>query len=228
MIEAAEKKTLSADRTNLGRRYSFGEELVNSISHGLGAGLSIAALVLLIVRAVFHAPEGQTAACVVGFTLFGTSLIILYLMSTLYHSMLPQRARRVFKILDHSAIYILIAGTYSAFCLSVLLGPVGWTLFGLIWGLAMIGVTMDAVFDCRLKWVSLPLYLFMGWLVVGAYRPLTAAMPPSAMKLLVIGGACYTLGCLFFVMKQKWMHGIWHGFVLAGSILHFFAVYFAI
>lgn len=211
-----------------GRLYSFGEEMVNSISHGLGAALSVAALALLIVRAVFHAPEGQTASCVVGFTIFGASLVLLYLMSTLYHSMLPRRARRVFKILDHSAIYILIAGTYSAFCLSVLLGPTGWTLFGLVWGLAAIGVTLDAVFDCRLKWVSLPLYLFMGWLVLIVIRPLMAVIPPLSLNFLLIGGVSYTLGSLFFVMKLKWMHGVWHGFVLAGSVFHFFAVYFAV
>ena len=208
--------------------YSFAEELVNSISHGIGALLSTAALVLLIVRAATHAPVGRTGSCVVGFTIFGVALLILYLMSTLYHSMLPRKARHVFKILDHSAIYILIAGTYTAFCLSILYGAMGWTLFGLIWGLAALGVTLDSVFDCRLKWVSLPLYILMGWLVLIAIKPLMANLPPLSLRFLVIGGVSYTAGCLFFVLRHKWMHAIWHFFVLGGSICHFFSVFFAI
>lgn len=208
--------------------YTFGEELTNCITHGVGAGLSIAALVLLIVRAACHAPAGHTGSCVVGFTIFGSTLILLYMMSTLYHAMLPPGARHVFKILDHSAIYVLIAGTYTAFCLSILRGPIGWTLFGLIWGLAAIGITFDAVYNCRLKWLSLPLYLFMGWLVVIAIKPLLVLLPAISLKFLVWGGVLYTVGAVFFVMKRKWMHAIWHLFVLAGSILHFFAVYFAI
>ncbi len=208
--------------------YSLGEELVHSISHGIGALLSIAALVLLIIRAVSNAPEGRLAGCVVGFTLFGSSLIILYLMSTLYHSMLPRRARYVFKILDHSAIYILIAGTYSAFCLSVLPTASCWTLFGIIWGLAILGVTLDSVFGCRLVWVSFPLYLIMGWLALAVVRSLLVILPSISITFLLLGGISYTLGCAFFALKRKWMHGVWHLFVLAGSVLHFFAVYFAI
>ncbi len=208
--------------------YSFGEELTNSISHGIGALLSIAALVLLIVRAACHAPAGGTAACVVGFTIFGVTLVILYTMSTLYHSMLPRAARFVFKILDHSAIYLLIAGTYTAFCLSILRGPMGWTLFGLIWGLAALGITMDSVYACRLTWLSIPLYLVMGWLVIIALRPLLAAIPPLSLKFLVLGGIAYTVGTVFFIIDKKWLHAVWHFFVLAGSILHFFSVYFAV
>lgn len=208
--------------------YTLGEELVHSISHGIGTLLSIAALVLLIVRAATHAPDGATAPCVVGFTIFGATLIVLYTMSTLYHSMLPRPARRVFKILDHSAIYLLIAGTYTAFCLSILRGPMGWTLFGLIWGLAVFGVTMDSVYDCRLTWLSVPLYLLMGWLVVIAIGPLLAVIPPLSLKFLVAGGIAYTVGAVFFIIDTKWLHAVWHFFVLAGSILHFFAVFYAL
>ncbi|MGI5832621.1 MAG: PAQR family membrane homeostasis protein TrhA [Thermoguttaceae bacterium] len=208
--------------------YTFGEELTNAISHGVGTLLSIAALVLLILRAVERAPEGSTASYVVGFAIFGSTLILLYTMSTLYHSMLPRPVRFVFKMLDHSAIYLLIAGTYTAFCLSALRGPVGWTLFGLIWGLAAIGVTMDTVSACRLKWVSLTLYLCMGWLALIAFPSLLTALPPLSLKFLLFGGIAYTVGAIFFAIRKKWLHSIWHFFVLAGSVLHFFAVYFVV
>ena len=208
--------------------YTLAEELIHSISHGIGSLLSIAALVLLIVRAATHAPAQATASCVVGFTIFGVTLFILYTMSTLYHARLPRTARFVFKILDHSAIYLLIAGTYTAFCLSILRGSMGWTLFGLIWGLALFGVTMDAVFACRLTWLSIPLYLIMGWLVLIAIKPLLAVIPPLSLTYLVIGGIAYTVGAVFFIIDKKWLHAIWHFFVLAGSITHFFAVFYAV
>ncbi|MBR6481125.1 MAG: hemolysin III family protein [Thermoguttaceae bacterium] len=208
--------------------YTLAEELIHSISHGIGSLLSIAALVLLIVRAATHAPAQATASCVVGFTIFGVTLFILYTMSTLYHARLPHTARFVFKILDHSAIYLLIAGTYTAFCLSILRGSMGWTLFGLIWGLALFGVTMDAVFACRLTWLSIPLYLIMGWLVLIAIKPLLAVIPPLSLTYLVIGGVAYTVGAVFFIIDRKWLHAIWHFFVLAGSITHFFAVFYAV
>lgn len=208
------------------RHYTFGEELVNSISHGIGAALSIAALVLLIVKAAICGPEQGYAECVVGYTIFGASLVILYLMSTLYHSLSFTRAEKVFQILDHSAIYILIAGSYSAFALTILLGPLGWTIFGVNWGLAILGITLEAVWGCRLQRLSLTLYLLMGWLILLAIKPLIASMPPLSLTLLAAGGVSYTLGCVFFVMKNRFMHGVWHFFVLAGSALHFFAAYF--
>lgn len=214
--------------TKLEKFYTFGEELTNCISHGIGTMLSISALVLLIIRAAVHAPAGHTGACVVGFTIFGVTLVLLYSMSTLYHAMLPDGARKVFRILDHTSIYALIAGTYTAFCLSILRGGWGWSLFGVIWGLAVLGITLDAVFACRLKKFSLVLYLLMGWLMVIAIRPLLAVIPPISMKFLVWGGILYTAGAVFFVIRKKWMHTVWHFFVLTGSILHFFAVYFVI
>ena len=208
------------------RHYTLGEELVNSISHGIGAALSIAALVLLVVKAVHDGPQDGYALCVVGYTLFGASLVILYLMSTLYHSLSFTRAEKVFQILDHSAIYILIAGSYSAFALTILRGPLGWTIFGVNWGLAILGITLDAVWGCRLKRVSMTLYLLMGWMILLAIKPVIATMPPLSLILLASGGVSYTLGCVFFVMKNRFMHGVWHFFVLAGSALQFFAAYF--
>lgn len=208
--------------------YTLPEELFHSISHGIGSLLSIAALVLLIVRAATHAPDHATASCVVGFTIFGVTLFLLYTMSTLYHARLPRTARFVFKILDHSAIYLLIAGTYTAFCLSILRGAMGWTLFGLIWGMAVVGVVLDSVYACRLTWVSIPLYLVMGWLVLIAIKPLLAVIPPLSLTYLVIGGVAYTVGAVFFIIDSKWLHAVWHLFVLAGSVMHFFAVYYAV
>ena len=208
--------------------YTLPEELFHSISHGIGSLLSIAALVLLIVRAATHAPDQAAASSVVGFTIFGVTLFVLYTMSTLYHARLPRAARRVFKVLDHSAIYLLIAGTYTAFCLSILRGAMGWTLFGLIWGMAVVGIVLDSVFVCRLTWVSIPLYLLMGWLVLIAVKPLLAVIPPLSLTYLVIGGVAYTVGAIFFIIDTKWLHAVWHLFVLAGSVMHFFAVFYAV
>ncbi len=208
------------------KRYSIGEEIANAITHGIGAGLSVAALVL---RAVQYAPEGQRGAYVTGFTIFGVTLIILYMMSTLYHALTPEKAKKVFSIMDHSSIYLLIAGTYTAFCLSVLRGPVGWTVFGIIWGLTAAGVSLYAVFGNRLRAASVVTYILMGWLIVFAFKPLREGLPRISIVFLMVGGGAYTLGCIFYAMKKvKWMHSIWHLFVLGGSIMHFFSVYFSV
>lgn len=209
--------------------YSLGEEIANSITHGIGTILAIAALVLLINRAVAHAPEGFIVPYVVGFTIYGVSLIVLYSCSTLYHAFVPSTTKKVFAILDHSAIYILIAGTYTALCLSVLYGTLGWVLFGIIWFLATLGIVFYAIYQNRVKWMSFALYLLMGWLVLFAWKPLYDSLSALSLNLLFLGGIAYTLGCIFFLMKKiPWMHSVWHLFVLAGSILHFFSIYFAI
>lgn len=210
--------------------YSLGEEIANAITHGLGVFLSVSALVLLIVRAVCYAPEGQTGPYVVGFTIFGASLILLYLMSTLYHAISNPRAKHIFSILDHCAIYVLIAGTYTAFCLSALYGASGWTLFGIIWFLAVVGILVDIFCPLKVKTkLSLGLYLLMGWLCLTMIRPLSAVMPSISITCLFIGGVSYTVGCIFFVIKNvQWMHSIWHLFVLGGSIMHFFSIFFSI
>ncbi len=209
--------------------YPLGEEIANAITHGIGTLLAISALVLLIIRAACQAPIGQTGAYVTGYAIFGSSLILLYCMSTLYHALSCRRAKAVFCKLDHSAIYVLIAGTYTAYCLSVLYGPTGWTLFGVIWFLATIGIVIHSIYGNRDRWFSLVLYLIMGWLVIVFAERLCILLPASSWKFLLYGGISYTFGCLFFVMKGiPWMHAIWHLFVLAGSILHFFSLYYAI
>ncbi|MDD3588133.1 MAG: hemolysin III family protein [Thermoguttaceae bacterium] len=223
-MEVQEKTTLVPGRT-----YGLGEEITNSITHGIGTGLSIAALVLLIVRAATCAPAGKVAPYVVGSCVFGVSLILLYTMSTLYHAFAVGKTKRVFSVLDHSAIFVLIAGTYTGFCLTVLYGPLGWWLFGIIWGLAALGITLHACFRERAGRFTFPLYLIMGWLIVVVARQLFHVLPPAALLFLFLGGVTYSLGCIFFVMKRvRWMHSIWHLFVLAGSILHFLALYAAL
>ena len=155
------------------KRYTIGEEIVNAVTHGIGALLSIAALVLLIVRAALYAPDTYRVSCIVGFTIFGVSLIILYLFSTLYHA-LPLRTKKLFGIFDHCAIYILIAGTYTAYCLTALRGVVGWSIFGVIWGLAVTGIALYAIFGSRVRIFSVLTYIPMGWLIIFAVRPLKA------------------------------------------------------
>ena len=217
---------MSEKTSRQSRCYTVGEEIVNAITHGIGGGLAIAALVLLVVRAACHAPVDRYASCVVGYALFGSTLVLLYLMSTLYHALSFTRAGLVFRILDHTAIYLLIAGTYSAFSLTMLPGALGWTIFGISWGLALVGITLDAATLCRHERISLAIYLLMGWLILIAIRPLLAAATGTVLIFLASGGLCYTLGCVFFVIDRLYMHGVWHLFVVAGSILQFFAAYF--
>lgn len=204
------------------RPQSRGEEIANSISHGVGMLLAIAATPILIVMAVRHGG----AAAIVGSSIFGTSMILLYCASTLYHALPENRAKRVFKVLDHSAIFLLIAGTYTPFTLGVLNGALGWTLFGLVWGLAVIGIVMKGVWGASQNWISTGLYVLMGWLIVIAIKPLWLNMEPWGLFWLVAGGLSYTLGVVFFVLdeKIKYSHFIWHLFVIAGSVCHCFAV----
>ena len=214
---------------NRAKRYSLGEEIFNSITHGIGAGLAIAALVLLIVKAAIESPHGLKAYYVTSWTLFGSSLVILYLMSTLYHALTPPKAKSVFSVFDHASIYVLIAGTYTPFCLASLNGVIGWTLFGIIWALAITGVTLYSVFASKLRAASVITYILMGWLVVFAFKPMYNVLPSVSIIFLISGGIAYTAGTVFYAMKnRKWMHSIWHLFVMAGSVLHFFSVYFSI
>ncbi|MEL3905924.1 MAG: hemolysin III family protein [Treponema sp.] len=210
------------------KRYSTGEEIVNAVTHGIGTLLSIAALVLLIIRAVYYAPAPYTVSYIVGFTIFGSSLIILYLFSTLYHA-LPLGAKTVFGIFDHCSIYILIAGTYTGYCLTVLRGGAGWTIFGIIWGLAVLGIVLYSIFGSRVRILSVVTYIPMGWLIIFAVKPLKNQLPLLSFRFLMLGGIIYTAGCIFYAMKKiKWMHGVWHLFVIAGSVMHFFSLYFSI
>jgi hemolysin III len=204
-------------------RYSKGEEIANSVTHGIGVIVSIAGLVLLIV---FSALYGN-AWHVVSSSIYGASLLILYLSSTLYHSLQGQRAKSFFRILDHSSIFILIAGTYTPFTLVSLRGPWGWTIFGLIWGLTLAGIFFKVFFINRFSVLSTVIYVLMGWMIVIAIKPVIEAVPPGGLILLVSGGLCYTIGLIFYAWKNlKYGHMIWHLFVIGGSVLHYFAVMF--
>ena len=219
---------MEKEKQVLKRRYSLGEEIANAITHGIGAGLSIAALVLLTIRAAKYAPSDLRASYIVGYIIFGSSLIILYLFSTLYHA-LPLKAKKVFGIFDHCSIYVLIAGTYTAYCLTVLHGAVGWTIFGIIWGLAVVGIVLYSIFGSKVRILSVITYIPMGWLIIFAARPLKAHLSNLSFKFLILGGIIYTVGCIFYAMKKiKWTHGIWHLFVMGGSIMHFFSLYFSL
>ncbi|MFB5673551.1 hemolysin III family protein [Paenibacillus terreus] len=201
--------------------YSRREEVANAITHGIGVLLSIAALVLLIV---VSATEG-TAWHVVSFTVYGVTMLLLYTNSTLLHALKEGKAKDLFEFLDHSCIYLFIAGTYTPFLLTAIRGTLGWSLFGVIWGIAVLGVVFKAFFTKKFLFMSTIFYLAMGWLIVIAWNPLTAVLPHTGIVLLVAGGVLYTLGTVFYVWKAfPYHHAVWHVFVLGGSILHFFAV----
>ncbi len=202
-------------------RHTRAEERAHVLTHGLGALLALGGLLVLVVDAA----EGGDPWRIVAASVYGTSLFLLYLVSTLYHGLPPSRAKNVFRALDHSAIYLLIAGTYTPFTLVTLRGAWGWSLFGVIWGLALIGVAQEAVLRRRFRWISLALYLLMGWLVVVPARPLATNLPSGGILLLAAGGAAYSGGIYFYLSRRvPYHHAIWHLFVLAGSACHYFAV----
>ncbi|MFB5266538.1 hemolysin III family protein [Paenibacillus enshidis] len=201
--------------------YSRREEVANAITHGIGVLLSIAALVLLIV---VSATEG-TAWHVVSFTVYGITMLLLYTNSTLLHILKEGKAKDLFEILDHSCIYLFIAGTYTPFLLTAVRGTLGWSLFGVIWGIALFGVVFKAFFTKKFLFMSTLFYIAMGWLIVIVWNPLVAVVPHGGIILLATGGILYTLGTVFYVWKAfPYHHAVWHVFVLGGSILHFFAV----
>ncbi len=201
-------------------KFSAAEELAHSLTHGAGLLLGIAALVLMIV---FAAQKGS-AIRVVSSTVYGVTLVVLYASSTFYHALPSGRGKRVFGILDHAAIFLLIAGTYTPFALVTLAGGWGWSLFAVIWGLAIGGIVLEAVSRGRMRRVQLLLYLVMGWGIVAAARPLVRELATGGLALLLAGGLAYTLGVVFFVWRRPFHHAVWHVFVLSGSICHFFAV----
>lgn len=204
-------------------RYSLKEEIANSITHGIGILLAIAALCILTVLAGRYGDIWY----VVSVSVYGATLIMLYTASTLYHSIRKQRLKGFLQNLDHSAIYLLIAGTYTPFTLVSLRGPWGWGLFGVVWGLAVLGIVLQFMPARRGKTVSLMLYVGMGWSIVAAVKPLIHSVAAGGILFLVLGGLAYTIGILFYVRdKMNYNHAVWHLFVLAGSILHFFSVLF--
>lgn len=206
---------------NLSTRYTLREEIANSITHGLGVLFSIAGLAILVTLAAMYGDAWHVVSC----SIYGATLLVLYTSSTLYHGIPHPKAKRILRIFDHSAIFLLIAGTYTPFTLVNLRGPWGWSLFGTIWGLALAGVVLQLTPWRRLRALSVSLYLGMGWAIVIAIRPLIEAVPPRGLLLLVLGGLAYTLGVLFYLWRSlPHHHAIWHLFVLSGSVLHFFAV----
>lgn len=203
--------------------YSNREELANSLTHGLGVALSIAGLVLMVV---FSSRFGD-AWHVVSTAIFGATLVLLYTSSTLYHSFRGERIKQVLQKIDHAAIFLLIAGSYTPFVLVTLRGPWGWSLFGVVWGLAIVGVALKFWHAGRFRLVSTLIYIGMGWLVLVAFNPLSAALPAGGLRLLIAGGLCYTGGAAFYLWKSlPYQHALWHLFVMAGSACHWAAVFF--
>ncbi len=204
---------------------TLGEEIANSVTHGIGAGLSIAALVILIVAGF----QRGNAADITGVMIFGISMVFLYLMSTFCHAfaLSEKTVRKVFHILDHSAVYVLIAGTYTPFCLSVIGGTKGMVILAIQWTLAAIGITFSAVFYNKKRSLHTVIYLAMGWMVIFFINTVIASLSTDGVVLLIAGGVCYSVGVFFYATKLfKYHHMIWHLMVLAGTVCHFFLMYF--
>ena len=202
--------------------YTLGEEIAHAISHGVGALLAAAGLAVLMVAA---ATRGEGAWQVVPCAIYGAAMVLMFTMSTLYHSFTNPRVKRVFRVLDHEMIFLMIAGSYTPFVLITLRGALGWTLFGIVWGIAAAGLVFQGFFTGRFKKASTALYLLMGWIIVFALKPLLAEMPAAGVRWLVAGGLCYTLGAVVYLFKRvKYHHAVWHLLVLAGSACHYFAI----
>ncbi len=204
-------------------KYSLSEELLNAISHGLGALFGIVGTVLCIVKA---ANTGDPWRIVSG-SIFGVTVLLLYLMSCLYHALKVNMAKRVFRVIDHCTIFLLIAGTYTPFTLVTLRGTIGWVLFGTVWGMAVLGITLNAVNLKKFSKISVACYLVMGWAIIAAFQPLAEALAPQGVSLLIWGGIAYTVGAILYGIgaKVKYFHSVFHFFCLAGTVLHFFAIY---
>jgi hemolysin III len=203
--------------------YSVGEEIAHALTHGLGVVLAIVGLTVMVARAALYGNNWHVAAA----SVFGATLVLMYSASTLYHSIPLPRAKKVLRIIDHSTIYFLIAGTYTPFTLVTLHGFWGWLLFGITWGLALAGVVFKIYATGRFEKLSLAIYLGMGWCIVIAIKPLWRTLEPGGLVLMALGGLSYTGGVAFYVWERlRYHHAIWHGFVLAGSVLQYFAVLF--
>ena len=199
------------------------EETINALTHGLGALLSLGGLVVLVLMASRHGDAWHIVSC----SIYGATLVLLFASSTLYHGCRGERAKHICRIVDHSSIYLLIAGTYTPFVLVNLRGSWGWSLFGVIWGLAAAGIVFQIFFVHRFRLAQTLIYLAMGWLVVVAFKPLLARVPKPGLLWLLFGGLCYTVGAVFYLWKKlPYHHAVWHLFVLGGSICHYFAILF--
>lgn len=210
-----------ASQTRSARQMTAGEEVANAVTHGIGALLAVAGLVTMVAIAVTRGDAWHLVSTAV----YGSTLILLYGASALYHGATAPRAKRVLKHLDHASIYLLIAGTYTPFTLVTLRGPWGWSIFGTIWGLALLGVSLEGLWLHRPRWLAAAVYVAMGWIIVVAIGPLAAHLARPGLILLFAGGVAYTAGTVFYVAKRvPYMHAVWHGWVLAGSACHFLAV----
>jgi hemolysin III len=205
------------------KNYTLGEEIANSITHGVGTLLSVVGLIILVSLAAMHGDVWR----IVSFSLYGSTLIFLYLNSTLYHAITHKKAKHVFRILDHASIFLLIAGTYMPVLLVTIRGPWGWTLFGIILALAIIGIILKSVCINRFERLGIVIYILMGWFCMMAMHQLVQKMAFGGIVLLAAGGLVYTLGVVFYAWKRlPYNHMIWHLFVLAGSACHYFAFLF--
>lgn len=203
------------------REYTVGEEIANSISHGIGAALAVAAIPICVVIAVSHGGGVALAAALI----YTISMLLEYLASTLYHALVPLPAKKVFKVLDHSAIYLFIAGSYTPFCLITLANSNGLFLCIGVWALAIVGIAFEAFWVYRPRWISAVIYLLLGWCVVGFLPALVSSLAFPGLMLLLAGGICYSIGCVFYVLKKiPYMHAVFHLWVLAGSILQFLSI----
>ncbi len=202
-------------------KYTFGEELFNSISHGVGVLVGIVALVLLIIFSCIKGNGYSLAAGIV----YGVSLIILYSMSMVYHIVQGEKAKAVMRIFDHCSIFVLIAGTYTPYLLVSLEKTLGWVMFGIIWGMAVLGIILNAIDLEKFKKLSMVCYIIMGWAIIFTIRPILKAVALPGVMLLLLGGIIYTAGIFFYVSKKhKYMHSVWHLFVLGGSICHYLSI----
>ena len=209
----------------ISKRYTLGEEIFNAVSHGAGGLLAIAGTVVLIVLCAIY----SNAWAVVSVCIYGASLIILYTMSTLYHAISHERAKRFFRIMDHNTIFFLIAGTYTPFTLVSLHGKTGWILFGVVWGAAIAGITLNSVNLEKYRKPSIVCYVLMGWVILFAIKPMLEAVPKMSMIFLLVGGILYTVGIIFYAVKKlRYFHSVWHLFTIAGSIFHYFSVLLAL
>lgn len=206
--------------------YTLGEEIANAVTHGLGALLAAAGTAVMIVFSALARDPWK----VVSSAVYGFSLIVLFSMSTMYHALAPvgaRKAKQVFQVFDHTSIFLLIAGSYTIITLGLLRGAVGWILFGVVWAVCLLGIVLNAADMRRFKKLSMVCYLAAGWAVVAAIVPMVQAMAEAGLWLLLVGGVCYTIGIVFYKLKKvRFMHSVWHLFVLAGAVLHYFSFLF--
>ena len=203
------------------KRYSLGEEIFNSVTHGVGSLLSIAGTAVLIVLAAIYSNAWGVVSCAI----YGASLIILYTMSTLYHAITHPKAKAFFRIMDHNTIFFLIAGTYTPITLVALRGALGWVLFGIVWGAAALGIVLNSINLEKFRKPSVVCYIAMGWVVIIAIKPMLENVSALSLWFLLIGGICYTGGIIFYAIKsKKYFHSVWHIFTVAGSVFHYFSI----